>query len=826
MSKKQILALFCAITFFSLSVHIYPAQAQYSDIQGHWAADAITRWSDYQVIQGANGAFQPEGYMTRAEMATLLVKLLGLSDSTVTQFSDIVDSDWYADAIYKCAAAQILQGSNGKANPNGHMTREEAAVLLCRALHITPQSGNTMFTDNALISDWALSAVKAMTDANIINGTGKGFEPQAKITRAAVMTILNKAIGSYCNQTGAQSAVAKDGITVVSAPNVTLQNASTHDILIAQGAADGTTVLRDVVSSANVTVLGGNVQIEGSTSLSSVTVGVTKGQAVIDTGCSIQTLTANAPNITIQSSGTLTKVIANAEGVTVNGKAVTQANTSMTGALLAAPLEDGSGIHTRQNIVQNYALTTSQSADGTHTIAKFHATNLQKHQHGTDTTNIGYWVGIAVPAPAGANPLYTKYSIAEDVFASPVNLVNKATYDTVKKQDGSVVSGDYLCFYIDCATQTHAYLNLEWRDSSGKALSEQKILLDASAVTKADSTLLLKPNLTTALTSSTQEKQQLVSALGLTASVTGTNMEIKGNTTKQKLAASNGAALLALNISDPEIEKITVSNEKESTMTYFLTDYTAKDSTLTNAAIFPVQIYRDHAFIKNEYVITLKDTAGKVVNIISIDIDATACKSSGVSGIQITSQPDSAQIKLNQSHSVSVSAVVDSGTLSYQWYTSNTNSTSNGTKIANATSQTYTVPARTAGTFYYYCEITPSVTSYASVTSDCARIIVANAAESTTTAPTTVAPTTTAPTTAAPTTQAASTQATTATPTTEVITEKVTESTTEEITEDTTFEMIETTIDDITDEITVSTEAIIFNLKTTPNKKTVQKQKY
>jgi hypothetical protein len=59
-------------------------------------------------------------------------------------------------------------------------------------------------------------------------------------------------------------------------------------------------------------------------------------------------------------------------------------------------------------------------------------------------------------------------------------------------------------------------------------------------------------------------------------------------------------------------------------------------------------------------------------------------------------------VLLNQSTSLSVSATILSGSLSYQWYRSNTNSNTGGTLIGGATSSSYLPPVNTLGTTYYY----------------------------------------------------------------------------------------------------------------------------
>jgi hypothetical protein len=59
--------------------------------------------------------------------------------------------------------------------------------------------------------------------------------------------------------------------------------------------------------------------------------------------------------------------------------------------------------------------------------------------------------------------------------------------------------------------------------------------------------------------------------------------------------------------------------------------------------------------------------------------------------------------------SVAVDPVLDSGTLSYQWYSNTNNSNTGGTPISGETAETYTPPTAAKGTFYYYVEVTNTI---------------------------------------------------------------------------------------------------------------------
>ena len=76
----------------------------------------------------------------------------------------------------------------------------------------------------------------------------------------------------------------------------------------------------------------------------------------------------------------------------------------------------------------------------------------------------------------------------------------------------------------------------------------------------------------------------------------------------------------------------------------------------------------------------------------------------------INVQPVGTTVTFNASHNLEVSAdSPDGGTLTYQWYSNRSASNSGGTVITGATLSTYNPSTGTAGTFYYFVEVTNTI---------------------------------------------------------------------------------------------------------------------
>ena len=68
----------------------------------------------------------------------------------------------------------------------------------------------------------------------------------------------------------------------------------------------------------------------------------------------------------------------------------------------------------------------------------------------------------------------------------------------------------------------------------------------------------------------------------------------------------------------------------------------------------------------------------------------------------MASQPSGFTECIDGTRSLSVTATGGTPSLTYQWYSNTSNSTSGSTLIGSATNATYTPPSSSAGTKYYY----------------------------------------------------------------------------------------------------------------------------
>lgn len=202
------------------------ADSGYSDIDGHWAEEAIKKWSEYGIFQGNNGRFDPNGELTRAQAAVIFMRLLNLTEEgDISSFTDVDPEAWYAEAIAKCVAAGIMLGNgDGTMDPNGKLTREQLFVMFGRALGVEPaDTCDKEFADSDSISSWAIGYINALVNMGAIDGMGDGsMSPDKNINRASIVALLDKCV-IYVTEDGATVTADENTIVIVAAKNVTVE---------------------------------------------------------------------------------------------------------------------------------------------------------------------------------------------------------------------------------------------------------------------------------------------------------------------------------------------------------------------------------------------------------------------------------------------------------------------------------------------------------------------------------------------------------------------------------------------------------------------------
>ena len=150
------------------------------------------------VIGYPDGKVHPEGNISRAETATIFFRLLksDIRDGNLTadnEFSDVSDGQWHNKSVSTMAKLGIVKGRRAdRFDPDASITRAEFAAI-CARFNTKPVENSGSFSD--ISGHWAENEIERAAAFGWISGYPDGtFRPDARITRAEAMTMINRVL--------------------------------------------------------------------------------------------------------------------------------------------------------------------------------------------------------------------------------------------------------------------------------------------------------------------------------------------------------------------------------------------------------------------------------------------------------------------------------------------------------------------------------------------------------------------------------------------------------------------------------------------------------
>ena len=175
------------------------------DVDGHWAEEYILKAASLGLIEGYDDRYWPDDQMTRAECVTILWRAMGEPTPTgKASFTDLeARQTWYHEAVAWAEENGVVDGvGNGKFDPNGTVTREQLAAILHR-LSGEPSGMELLlsgvydgqFSDSGEVSDWAKNSVYWCVYSVIYCGqdsadVGSQLHPRQPADRAQIAVMM------------------------------------------------------------------------------------------------------------------------------------------------------------------------------------------------------------------------------------------------------------------------------------------------------------------------------------------------------------------------------------------------------------------------------------------------------------------------------------------------------------------------------------------------------------------------------------------------------------------------------------------------------------
>ncbi|MCQ5131220.1 S-layer homology domain-containing protein [Butyricicoccus faecihominis] len=304
-----------AVVLSSLSVGAFAASpSDFADMPSDWSRPALENAINNGLLNGSDGKINASGLLTRAELAAIVNRAFGATKTAdISAYTDVPASAWYYADMQKAVHMGTFEGSGNKLSPASAITRQEAFTVLARAFSLADGSASSLskFSDASAVSSWAKGPVAALTEAGYVNGSGGKLNPTASITRAEFAQIADNLVSAYLPKEYTGTA---DGNAMVREAGAVLDKADIKgDLILGDGVGDGNVTIKDSKIAGRLVVRGGGVHsiiISGSTEIGTVVVSKVDGNVRVATegNAKVQTIVVDDGKDDVIIEGTVGKV--------------------------------------------------------------------------------------------------------------------------------------------------------------------------------------------------------------------------------------------------------------------------------------------------------------------------------------------------------------------------------------------------------------------------------------------------------------------------------------------------------------------------------------
>lgn len=225
---------FAASAALILSSSVFAAE--FKDMPNDWSTAALNAAVENGLISGDNGYIMPDSFMTRAQMAAIMVRATGAKqEADISGFTDVSKDEWYYSSMAKAVQMEAFTGADNKLNPESYITRQEAFVVLSRVFGLvyTKDKNDSLldlYVDNDEIADWARESVALIINAGYVTGNQGKIKPNDNITRAEFAVVMDRLVKYYIDEPGDYTP-ADDGNIMIRSKDVNINGLTTSKMV-------------------------------------------------------------------------------------------------------------------------------------------------------------------------------------------------------------------------------------------------------------------------------------------------------------------------------------------------------------------------------------------------------------------------------------------------------------------------------------------------------------------------------------------------------------------------------------------------------------------
>ncbi len=338
---KRAMSIVLSLLMVLTLVPNFSYAAEFSDMPDDWSKPALEKAVENGLLVGDNGKIRPKDNLKRAEMATVVNRAFGAYvKAPISKFADVSVTSWYYDEMAKAVQMQTFKGDGERLNPEDFITREEAFIVLARALKLEPSVTEPEgYKDLNDISSWAKGELYAMINAGYVNGSNGYINPKGLITRAEFAQVMDNIIKTYVKASSAN--LTFTGNVMVNTSGLVLKDSTVEgDLIIGEGVANGTVTLDNVAVEGRLIVRGGGVNsiiIKGNSTVGQVVVSRIDGavRVSVESGANVEVVYLADGKDEVVLEGTLNKVVVNENvELQLNNAQIKELNVNAENALV------------------------------------------------------------------------------------------------------------------------------------------------------------------------------------------------------------------------------------------------------------------------------------------------------------------------------------------------------------------------------------------------------------------------------------------------------------------------------------------------------------
>ena len=193
-----------------ITVTLPSTSGSFDDMDGYSAQvkSAVDYLSSQGVVNGTSyRIYEPGASILRGDFCLMLSRAFRFSVSAGSSgFSDVPFNAYYTQAVNEMYALGVVNGvGGGRFEPTQTISRQDAAVMVCRALNKaglplpdgSDQAALANYKDRGRVDSYAQTAVGSLVRAGIFPVSGDTLDPRADITRADMALLLHRAMTNF-----------------------------------------------------------------------------------------------------------------------------------------------------------------------------------------------------------------------------------------------------------------------------------------------------------------------------------------------------------------------------------------------------------------------------------------------------------------------------------------------------------------------------------------------------------------------------------------------------------------------------------------------------